>query len=54
MEDSYLTKKSGLNKLDNVDKAEHQLFVRHFNKVEEKVNSYRLLFGGETLTKPYK
>lgn len=49
MEDSYLTKKSGIDKLDTADKAEHQLLVKHFNKSEENYNNNRLLFGDERI-----
>jgi hypothetical protein len=54
MEDSYFTKKSGIDKLDTADKAEHQLLVKHFNKSEEKHNNNRLLFGGERIKMPRK
>ena len=43
MEDSYFRKKSGIDKLDTADKAEHQLLVKHFNKSEEKHNNNRLV-----------
>ena len=54
MENSYLTKKTGLKKQDIAENAEHQLFVKHFNKSEERFNNYMLLFGGEKIIKPYK
>jgi len=54
MEDSYLTKKSGFDKLDTADKAEHQLLLKHFNKSEENSNKNRLLFGDERIKMPRK
>ena len=54
MEDSYLTKKSGIDKLDTADKAEHQLLLKHFNISEENSNKNRLLFGDERIKMPRK